>query len=85
MTDEKMMSCRAAIEELWSYIDGELPPDREQQVHEHLAACRQCYPHYDFQKAFRTFLRNCSREPVPSELRRRIFLRLLAEEAAERD
>lgn len=84
MMDEKRMSCRDAVEQLWAYIDGELTAEQQQQVHDHLEACQQCYPHYDFQKAFRAFLRNCSREKVPPQLRRKIFLRLLAEEAADR-
>lgn len=77
------LSCRDAVEQLWAFIDGELEPAEQQQVHDHLAACRACYPHYDFQKAFCAFLRRCSQESVPPELRRRIFLRLLAEEARQ--
>jgi anti-sigma factor (TIGR02949 family) len=82
MSDQKRISCREAVAQMWAYIDGELPSEQELDVHSHLGACKSCYPHYDFQKAFCTFLRTCSREKVPPELRRRIFLRLLAEEAA---
>lgn len=80
---ERSLSCQDAVEQLWAFIDGELEPAQQQQVHEHLEACRACYPHYDFQKAFCAFLRRCSREKVSPELRRRIFLRLLAEEARQ--
>lgn len=76
-----MSSCREAIEELWAFIDGELPADRADDVHRHLEACRDCHPHYDFQRAFREFLRAHSGCTMPSGLRRRVFLRLLAEEA----
>lgn len=81
MREEKKLSCREAVEQLWAYIDGELPPDQGQEVYQHLGACRSCHPKYDFQKAFREFLLNRSRECIPPSLRRRIFLRLLAEEA----
>ena len=79
--EQPPIQCRQAVEQLWAYIDGELAAEDEQHVHDHLAACRACYPHYDFQKAFREFLRRCSSETVPPGLRRRIFLKLLAEEA----
>lgn len=77
------LSCRQAVERLWAYIDGELPAGETERVHEHLAACQDCYPHYDFQKAFLDFVRRQSEQPIPPGLRRRIFLRLLAEESRE--
>ncbi len=82
MSDQHPTSCREAVEQLWAYIDGELSEDQQEQVHEHLVACNGCYPYYDFQKAFRAFLRRSSKETVPPALRRRIFLRLLAEESS---
>ena len=81
MSDETMASCREAVEELWAFIDGELPATEGERIHRHLEACRHCYPHYDFQKAFVDFLRRQTERPVPAELRRRVFLRLLAEES----
>ncbi|MGH7575458.1 MAG: anti-sigma factor family protein [Longimicrobiales bacterium] len=74
------MSCRDAIAQLWAYIDGELGDEHEQQVHDHLAACGSCQTPYDYQKAFRMFLSQCSRVSCPPTLRRRIFMSLLAEE-----
>jgi anti-sigma factor (TIGR02949 family) len=77
------LSCRQAVEQLWAYIDGELQSIESERVHEHLAACHQCWPHYDFQKAFLDFVRRQAEQPIPPDLRRRVFLRLLAEEARE--
>ena len=77
------LSCRQAVERLWAYIDGELPAGESDRVHEHLAACQDCYPHYDFQKAFLEFVSRQSDKPVPAGLRRRVFLKLLAEESRE--
>jgi anti-sigma factor (TIGR02949 family) len=77
------LSCRQAVERLWAYIDGELPRDEGERVHQHLAACQACYPHYDFQKAFLEFVSRQAETPVPAGLRRRVFLRLLAEESRE--
>jgi mycothiol system anti-sigma-R factor len=84
MIEKKRLSCDEAVEQLWAYIDGELPATDERAVHDHLEACRHCCPHHDFQKAFREFLGHKCRDRVPPELRRRIFMRLLAEEAGDR-
>lgn len=75
-----MITCREAVERLWAYIDGELQSGDERSVEAHLDACKGCYPHYDFQKAFREFVRDHGHATVPADLRKRIFLRLLAED-----
>lgn len=83
-----MITCREAIEQLWAYIDGELAGGDEQSVARHLDACKRCYPHYDFQNAFHEFVRRHATRTMPADLRKRVFLRLLAEdrrEAANRD
>ncbi|MGD8278315.1 MAG: zf-HC2 domain-containing protein [Gemmatimonadota bacterium] len=80
MSGPDNIPCREAIEKLWAYIDGELPGHDTEQVHDHLEACKACYPHYDFQKAFREFIGQHMKHPVPAGLRRRVFLALLEEE-----
>lgn len=80
MSEHAMLSCHEAVERLWAFIDGELPEQDAVAVRAHLDACRACYPHFDYQKAFCQFLRSCRKENAPPELRRKIFLQLLAEE-----
>lgn len=80
MSNEDRITCREAVEQLWAYIDGELENPDARCVEKHLEACRGCYPHYDFQKAFREFVRQHASKEVPADLRKRIFLRLLAED-----
>jgi len=84
MTDRPRLNCREAVEQLWAYIDGELPAGDADRVHDHLEACSACSPQHDYQRAFREFLKAQARAgpAVPADLRRRIFLRLLAEEEA---
>lgn len=79
-----MITCREAIEQLWAYIDGELEDTDANAVAEHLDACQGCYPHYDFQRVFRQFLRQHAKMPVPPGLRRKVFLALLEEDQRER-
>jgi len=85
MSDQSAITCREAVEQLWAYIDGELEGADERSVEAHLAACRGCYPHYDFQRAFREFVRRHTSQTVPADLRKRVFLRLLAEDRREHD
>jgi anti-sigma factor (TIGR02949 family) len=80
MNQKEKISCREAIEQLWAYIDGELPDNDAQSVESHLDACRGCYPNYNFQKAFCQFMRNHAERPVPANLRRRVFMALLEED-----
>lgn len=80
MSKDDVITCREAVEQLWAYIDGELENRDASCVEKHLEACRGCYPHYDFQKAFREFVRQHGSRSVPSDLRKRVFLRLLAED-----
>jgi len=84
MSGSERISCREAIEKLWEYIDGELTDADTAQVHDHLEACRACYPHFDFQRAFHEFIGQHTLRPVPPGLRRRVFLALLAEESSSR-
>lgn len=78
-----MIRCEEALERLWDFLDGELAPKDEAEVRRHLEVCSRCYPQYDFQRAyFRLMERIREREAPPGELRRRLFERILAEEAA---
>jgi len=82
MTDP-VINCREAVEQLWAYIDGELDESHSRNVASHLEACRGCHPQHDFQKAFLEFVQRQSSGSIPSDLRRRVFLRLLAEDRRE--
>ncbi len=75
-----MISCREAVERLWSFIDGELDASDAGRVEAHLDACRGCSPQHDYQRAFREFLRRHAEKPVPADLRKRVFMSLLRED-----
>jgi anti-sigma factor (TIGR02949 family) len=53
------IDCRAALDQLWDYLDGELSPERMESVRTHLALCARCYPEHDFEKAFLDAVGNC--------------------------
>ena len=83
MNDPSMIPCDHVIARLWEYIDGELTEEQAAQVQAHLEICNRCFPQYDFQRAYRIFLRRTAQQPVPPGLRRRVFETILAEGAGD--
>ena len=71
--------CNVVMQRLWAFIDDELDTASRDEVHQHLAMCKQCYPRYDFQRAYFRLMERMGAEPPPAELRSRVFQALLAE------
>lgn len=76
----EMLDCDAVIRELWDFLDGELTPDRERGIREHLTLCKRCFPQYDFERAFQAALLACRREHSRPELLKERVLAALASE-----
>jgi anti-sigma factor RsiW len=51
-----MVVCREVIQQLWDYLDGELPFGRMEAIAAHLVECALCYPRYRFEFAFLALL-----------------------------
>ena len=81
MADCPRIPCGEAMARLWDYIDGELTPQTEAEVKAHIDACAHCYPELDLHRSFREFLRRTREQPIPPELRRRVFMSLLGADA----
>lgn len=80
MNDVAMIPCDHVIARLWEYLDGDLDELGSQEVRRHLDVCARCFPEYDFRRAYLKFMRRCSTQNVPAELRQRIFATILEEE-----
>ncbi|MGH7467602.1 MAG: zf-HC2 domain-containing protein [Longimicrobiales bacterium] len=44
------LDCRAAMRQLYDYLDGELSDQARQQVRVHLDSCRECFAHASFER-----------------------------------
>ena len=55
--DQLTMSCQEALEKVYEYLDGELGSLDQEKVREHVKMCRNCYPLFDFERAFLDFIR----------------------------
>lgn len=53
----EMISCQEALEKVYEYLDGELESPDQEKVRDHVKICRQCYPLFDFERAFLDFVR----------------------------
>jgi mycothiol system anti-sigma-R factor len=49
---ERELTCEESLARVYEYLDGELDSGEHEAVKDHLEKCRQCYPHYDFERLF---------------------------------
>lgn len=65
--------CRAVLEQIELYLDGELDPALHAEVHAHLSGCGPCASHSEFQRRLKELLREkCGCDEVPPSLLERI-------------
>lgn len=73
------VDCRAAMIQLWDYMDGELTPERMKGVERHLAECAHCHPHGEFAERFLAVLHETREDrPCPQEVRAKVIAALRA-------
>ena len=49
---EPELSCEESLARVYEYLDGELEASEHEAVGRHLQKCRNCYPHFDFERMF---------------------------------
>ena len=64
--------CGEALHELYTFLDGELTPQRRVAISEHLDRCHDCIEAYDFEAELKIVIAQKCREQVPDHLRQRI-------------
>jgi mycothiol system anti-sigma-R factor len=80
-----VITCGAAVEQLWAFLDHELDDQDQQTVEAHLAFCRRCCGELEFAKHLRRLLAAEGASELPAEVRTRLhqFIDELAETAPE--
>ena len=53
---EHDLTCEESLARVYEYLDGELDADQHDAVHRHLEKCRDCYPHFDFERLFLDYI-----------------------------
>jgi mycothiol system anti-sigma-R factor len=75
-----VLDCTAVMRQLWDYLDDELTPERMDAIREHLALCRCCQPHEQFERAFLNAVgRARDTAPATGALRERVLAALRSE------
>ncbi|MGH8323952.1 MAG: anti-sigma factor family protein, partial [Steroidobacteraceae bacterium] len=71
------MDCLDVVRQLWDYQDGELTDETMEAIRAQLSQCRQCYPHFDFERTFLEALAATRREhPAANMVRRKVLAKL---------
>jgi mycothiol system anti-sigma-R factor len=65
-------NCDDALNELYTFLDGELTSEVRGQIQQHLDDCNPCIEAYDFEAELRIVISQKCRDTVPEDLRSRI-------------
>ena len=72
--------CQEALATLYSFLDGELTPERRETIRHHLDECAPCFGAFGFEAELKAVIARQCRDEVPSSLRRRVADALRAED-----
>ncbi|MEZ5383667.1 MAG: mycothiol system anti-sigma-R factor [Microthrixaceae bacterium] len=64
--------CTEILEQLYIYVDNEMPDEARQHVETHLRACVACLEAFDFEAQVKTLIARRGRERCPDEVRERL-------------
>ena len=70
--DDDKVDCISVVQELYTFLDGELTDLRRVQITRHLDGCTDCHEVVDFHAELKLTIAAKCREQVPDELRQRI-------------
>lgn len=70
--DDIEIDCGAVVEELFTFLDGELTETRRVQISRHMHGCVDCHEVVEFHAELKMTISEKCRESVPDEVRLRI-------------
>ncbi|MGD0285876.1 MAG: mycothiol system anti-sigma-R factor [Acidimicrobiales bacterium] len=70
--DDRRINCREALHRVYDFLDGEMTPERRDQIARHLDKCAPCLKAFGFETEIRRLVADRCRDKVPEELRTRI-------------
>jgi mycothiol system anti-sigma-R factor len=77
------VDCNAVVEELYTFLDGELTDGRRVQIERHFTGCTDCHEVVEFHASLKMTISAKCRETVPDALRQRITDALRRAEAGQ--
>ncbi|MGO9334020.1 MAG: mycothiol system anti-sigma-R factor [Acidimicrobiales bacterium] len=70
--NDTSINCREVLHRVYHFLDGELTPERRDQIARHLDRCSPCLKAFGFENEIRRLVADRCRDQVPDELRTRI-------------
>jgi mycothiol system anti-sigma-R factor len=71
------VDCREVLEQVYLYLDREMPDDDCFRIRTHLDECAPCLRQYGIEQEVKALVaRSCGCDPVPDGLRNRVLLRI---------
>lgn len=68
------IDCEQVLEQIWSYLDGEMDERAYLEIRLHVSECSGCGPKYEFQHKLLALIEaKCREGPMPAGLRERLF------------
>lgn len=67
------IDCKAAVEELYVFLDGELTVEKRTSITEHLDACAPCLDAFEFHHELKILVSQKCRSDLPPGLRDRVL------------
>jgi len=74
------LDCNAVVQELYTFLDGELTQGRRLQIERHFSGCVDCHEVVEFHASLKLTIASRCRDAVPESLRLRITEALLRAE-----
>jgi mycothiol system anti-sigma-R factor len=69
--------CSEVLEQVYVYLDGELGPEQQHLIREHLDECTPCLRQYGLDQAVKSLVaRSCGCDIAPETLRRKVLARI---------
>ena len=76
------MNCREVLQEISLILDGELSPEKCEELKGHLERCTECFGRHETERLFKDLVRRrCGCEPAPPQLVTRIRFAIQVEVA----
>jgi mycothiol system anti-sigma-R factor len=72
MADDEPVDCGSVIEELYTFLDGELSDGRRVQIERHYSGCTDCHEIVEFHASLKMTISSKCQDAVPDALRQRI-------------
>ena len=80
-----MSDCEEILQELYTFLDGEMTPETKASIRRHLDGCLNCLHVYDFHAELRMVIAAKCKDEVPPGLLERIEACFGAEEERSTD